>query len=76
MRRRELFPRAYAEVHSSRRQRPVAAPAANTVLFEPLGASRHRRRQRRIQLKSIVEGRDFGNTSKYCPDWMPTMRGD
>jgi RND family efflux transporter MFP subunit len=60
----ELFPGAYAEVHFklSGNARSLRLPA-NTVLFRAAGlqvaivdAQRH------IQLKSIVEGRDFGNT--------------
>jgi RND family efflux transporter MFP subunit len=62
--RHELFPGAYAEVHFK-----LAGDAqslrlpANTVLFRAAGlqvatVDEHQR----IQLKSIVEGRDFGNS--------------
>lgn len=60
----EVFPGAYAEVHLklAGNGQTLRLPA-NTVLFRSAGlqvatvdASRH------IQLKSIVEGRDFGNS--------------
>jgi len=61
---RELFPGAYAEVHFklAGNAQSLRLPA-NTVLFRAPGlqvaiVDAHRR----IQLKSIVEGRDFGNT--------------
>ena len=60
----ELFPGAYAEVHFklAGNARSLRLPAT-TVLFRAPGlqvATVDARR--RIQLKSIVEGRDFGNT--------------
>jgi multidrug efflux pump subunit AcrA (membrane-fusion protein) len=61
---RELFPGAYAEVHFklAGKGQSLRLPA-NTVLFRAPGlqvatVDAHQR----IQLKSIVEGRDFGNT--------------
>jgi RND family efflux transporter MFP subunit len=61
---RELFPGAYAEVHFklAGKAQSLRLPA-NTVLFRAPGlqvatVDAHQR----IQLKSIVEGRDFGNT--------------
>jgi RND family efflux transporter MFP subunit len=60
----ELFPGAYAEVHFklAGNARSLRLPAT-TVLFRAAGlqvATVDARR--RIRLKSIVEGRDFGNT--------------
>jgi RND family efflux transporter MFP subunit len=60
----ELFPGAYAEVHFklAGNMQSLRLPA-NTVLFRAAGLQvatvdiKHR-----IQLKSIVQGRDFGNT--------------
>jgi RND family efflux transporter MFP subunit len=61
---RELFPGAYAEVHFklAGNAQSLRLPA-NTVLFRAAGLQvaildAHGR----IQLKSIIEGRDFGNT--------------
>jgi len=61
---RELFPGAYAEVHFKLvgNAKSLRLPA-NAVLFRAAGlqvaiVDAHRR----IQLKSIVEGRDFGNS--------------
>jgi RND family efflux transporter MFP subunit len=61
---RELFPGAYAEVHFklAGNAHSLRLPA-NTVLFRAPGLQvAIVDAQRRIQLKSIVEGRDFGNT--------------
>jgi len=61
---RELFPGAYAEVHFklAGNAQSLRLPA-NTVLFRAPGLQvAIVDAQRRIQLKSIVEGRDFGNT--------------
>ena len=61
---RELFPGAYAEVHFklAGNAQSLRLPA-NTVLFRAPGLQvAIVDSQRRIQLKSIVEGRDFGNT--------------
>lgn len=61
---RELFPGAYAEVHFklAGNARSLRLPAA-TVLFRAPGLQVATvDAQQRVQLKSIVEGRDFGNT--------------
>jgi len=61
---RELFPGAYAEVHFklAGNARSLRLPAA-TVLFRAPGLQVATvDAQQHIQLKSIVEGRDFGNT--------------
>jgi RND family efflux transporter MFP subunit len=61
---RELFPGAYAEVHFklAANVQSLRLPA-NTVLFRAPGLQVATvDAQQRIQLKSIVEGRDFGNT--------------
>src|SRR3984957_1903954 len=62
--KRELFPGAYAEAHF---KLPGDAQSlrlpANTVLFRAQGLQVATvDAQQHIQLKSIVEGRDFGNT--------------
>jgi RND family efflux transporter MFP subunit len=62
--RGELFPGAYAEVHFklAGNARSLRLPAT-TVLFRAAGLQVATvDAQQRIQLKSIVEGRDFGNT--------------
>ncbi len=61
---REVFPGAYAEVHF---KLPASAESlrlpANTVLFRSAGLQVATiDKQKRIKLKSIVQGRDFGNT--------------
>lgn len=61
---RELFPGAYAEVHFklAGNARSLRLPAT-TVLFRAEGLQVATvDSQQRIELKSIVEGRDFGNT--------------
>jgi RND family efflux transporter MFP subunit len=61
---RELFPGAYAEVHFklAGKASSVRLPA-NTVLFRAPGLQVATvDAQHRIQLKSIVQGRDFGGT--------------
>ena len=61
---RELFPGAYAEVHFklAGNARSLRLPAV-TVLFRAPGLQVATvDAQQHIQLKSIVEGRDFGNT--------------
>ena len=60
----ELFPGAYAEVHFklAGNARSLRLPAT-TVLFRAAGLQVATvDAQHRIELKSIVEGRDFGNT--------------
>jgi RND family efflux transporter MFP subunit len=60
----ELFPGAYAEVHFKlgRNSQSLRLPA-NTVLFRAAGLQVATvDAEQRIRLKSIVEGRDFGNT--------------
>ena len=60
----ELFPGAYAEVHFklAGNARSLRLPAT-TVLFRAAGLQVATvDAQQRIRLKSIVEGRDFGNT--------------
>jgi RND family efflux transporter MFP subunit len=61
---REVFPGAYAEVHF---KLPASAESlrlpANTVLFRAAGLQvATLDGQRRVKLKSVVQGRDFGNT--------------
>jgi len=61
---REVFPGAYAEVHF---KLPASAESlrlpANTVLFRSAGLQVATiDKQKRIKLKSIVQGRDFGNS--------------
>jgi RND family efflux transporter MFP subunit len=60
----EVFPGAYAEVHF---KLPASAESlrlpANTVLFRAAGLQVATvDRQNHVKLKSIVQGRDFGNT--------------
>jgi RND family efflux transporter MFP subunit len=62
--KRELFPGAYAEVHFKMpgNAQSLRLPA-NTVLFRAQGLQVATvDAQNRVQLKSIVQGRDFGNT--------------
>jgi RND family efflux transporter MFP subunit len=61
---REVFPGAYGEVHF---KLPASAQSlrlpANTVLFRAAGLQvATLDEQKRVRLKSIVQGRDFGNT--------------
>ena len=61
---REVFPGAYAEVHF---KLPANAESlrlpANTVLFRSAGLQVATiDKQKRVKLKAIVQGRDFGNT--------------
>ena len=61
---REVFPGAYAEVHF---KLPASAQSlrlpANTVLFRAAGLQvATLDGQKHVKLKSIVQGRDFGNT--------------
>jgi RND family efflux transporter MFP subunit len=61
---RDVFPGAYAEVHF---KLPASAQSlrlpANTVLFRAAGLQVATiDEQKRVKLKSIVQGRDFGNT--------------
>ncbi len=61
---REVFPGAYAEVHF---KLPASAQSlrlpANTVLFRAAGLQVATiDGQKRVKLKSIVQGRDFGNS--------------
>jgi RND family efflux transporter MFP subunit len=61
---REVFPGAYAEVHFklSASAESLRLPA-NTVLFRAAGLQVATvDAQRRVKLKHIVQGRDFGNT--------------
>jgi RND family efflux transporter MFP subunit len=60
----EIFPGAYAEVHF---KLPISAETlrlpANTVLFRAAGLQvATLDGEQRVKLKSIVQGRDFGNT--------------
>ena len=67
------FPGAYAEVHFklAGNARSLRLPA-NTVLFRAPGLQvAIVDAQRRIQLKSIVEGRDFGNTIEILSGLQP-----
>ncbi len=72
----EIFPGAYAEVHFK-----LAANAAtlrlpsNTVLFRAAGLQVATvDNQQRIKLKSIVQGRDFGNTIEVLSGLEPNER--
>jgi RND family efflux transporter MFP subunit len=61
---REIFPGAYAEVHF---KLPASAQSlrlpANTVLFRSAGLQVATvDGQKRVKLKNVVQGRDFGNT--------------
>jgi RND family efflux transporter MFP subunit len=61
---REVFPGAYAEVHF---KLPASAQSlrlpANTVLFRSAGLQVATvDGQKRVKLKNVVQGRDFGNT--------------
>jgi hypothetical protein len=61
---RDVFPGAYAEVHF---KLPASAQSlrlpANTVLFRAAGLQVATiDAQKHVKLKSIVQGRDFGNT--------------
>jgi RND family efflux transporter MFP subunit len=61
---REVFPGAYAEVHFklAANGESLRLPA-NTVLFRAAGLQvATLDSQKRVKLKSIVQGRDFGNT--------------
>jgi RND family efflux transporter MFP subunit len=75
----EIFPGAYAEVHF---KIPAGAETlrlpANTVLFRSAGLQvATLDSQQRVTLKSIVQGRDFGNTievlSGLAPDEMVVL---
>jgi RND family efflux transporter MFP subunit len=61
---REVFPGAYAEVHFKLPGNALSLRLpANTVLFRSAGLQVATvDAQQRIKLKSIVQGRDFGNT--------------
>jgi RND family efflux transporter MFP subunit len=69
----EIFPGAYAEVHF---KIPAGAETlrlpANTVLFRSAGLQvATLDDQRRVSLKSIVQGRDFGNTIEVLSGLSP-----
>lgn len=69
----EIFPGAYAEVHF---KIPAGAETlrlpANTVLFRSAGLQvATLDSQRRVTLKSIVQGRDFGNTIEVVSGLSP-----
>jgi multidrug efflux system membrane fusion protein len=69
----ELFPGAYAEVHFklAGNARSLRLPAT-TVLFRAAGLQVATvDAQQHIQLKSIVEGRDFGNTIEVLSGLKP-----
>jgi RND family efflux transporter MFP subunit len=70
---REVFPGAYAEVHF---KLPASAESlrlpANTVLFRAAGLQVATvDGQKRVKLKSIVQGRDFGNTIEILSGLQP-----
>ncbi|MEO7207513.1 MAG: efflux RND transporter periplasmic adaptor subunit [Steroidobacteraceae bacterium] len=69
----EIFPGAYAEVHF--KLPPNAATMrlpANTVLFRSAGLQvATLDRQQRVKLKSIVQGRDFGNSIEVLSGLTP-----
>jgi RND family efflux transporter MFP subunit len=69
----EVFPGAYAEVHF---KLPASAESlrlpANTVLFRAAGLQVATvDGQRRVTLKNIVQGRDFGNTIEILSGLQP-----
>jgi multidrug efflux pump subunit AcrA (membrane-fusion protein) len=69
----EIFPGAYAEVHF---KIPPGAETlrlpANTVLFRAAGLQvATLDNQQRVTLKSIVQGRDFGNTIEVLSGLAP-----
>jgi multidrug efflux pump subunit AcrA (membrane-fusion protein) len=69
----EIFPGAYAEVHF---KLPASAETmrlpANTVLFRSAGLQvATLDSQRRVKLKSIVQGRDFGNSIEVLSGLAP-----
>jgi len=69
----ELFPGAYAEVHF---KLPASAESlrlpANTVLFRAAGLQVATvDGQKRVKLKNIVQGRDFGNTIEILSGLQP-----
>ena len=70
---REVFPGAYAEVHF---KLPASAESlrlpANTVLFRAAGLQVATvNGQRRVTLKNIVQGRDFGSTIEILSGLQP-----
>src|SRR5271154_898284 len=72
----EIFPGAYAEVHF---KLPPSAETmrlpANTVLFRAAGLQvATLDGQRHVKLKSIVQGRDFGNTIEILSGLEPNER--
>ncbi len=74
----EVFPGAYAEVHF---KLPASAETlrlpANTVLFRAAGLQVATvDGQRRVKLKSIVQGRDFGNTIEILSGLEAERSGD
>jgi RND family efflux transporter MFP subunit len=69
----EIFPGAYAEVHF---KLPASAASlrlpANTVLFRAAGLQvATLDSQQRVKLKSIIQGRDFGNTIEVLSGLAP-----
>jgi hypothetical protein len=69
----EIFPGAYAEVHF---KLPPSAETlrlpANTVLFRSAGLQvATLDSQQRVKLKSIVQGRDFGNSIEVLSGLAP-----
>src|SRR5271154_3509979 len=73
--KREVFPGAYAEVHF---KLPASAETlrlpANTVLFRAAGMQVATvDGQRHVKLKSIVQGRDFGNTIEILSGLEPAI---
>jgi multidrug efflux system membrane fusion protein len=71
--KREVFPGAYAEVHF---KLPASAESlrlpANTVLFRSAGLQVATvDAQRRVTLKTIVQGRDFGGTIEILSGLQP-----
>jgi multidrug efflux system membrane fusion protein len=72
----EIFPGAYAEVHF---KLPPSAETlrlpANTVLFRAAGLQvATLDGDQRVKLKSIVQGRDFGNTIEVLSGLEPNDR--
>ena len=70
---REVFPGAYAEVHF---KLPASAESlrlpANTVLFRSAGLQVATvDSQKHVKLKSVVQGRDFGNTIEILSGLAP-----
>ena len=68
----EIFPGAYAEVHFKLPPAETVRLPANTVLFRAAGLQvATLDNQQRVKLKSIVQGRDFGNSIEVLSGLAP-----